>query len=226
LKRPVVAIDGPAGCGKSTVAKLVAEKLGYVYLDTGAMYRAAALAMKKNKIPAEDEAAIEEQVKKIDIEFKYGARDAGIYLDGENIEDEIRTEKAGMAASVYSRSPAIRERLVRLQRKMAENGGVIMEGRDIGTVVFPDAERKFFLDAKPAERARRRAQELKKRGMEVDENAILEEVIRRDKQDRERELAPLKPAPDSIIIDTTELDIGSVLKKVLELIDGDNPRAG
>jgi len=223
LRRPAVAIDGPAGSGKSTVARLLAKRLDYIYVDTGAMYRAAALAATRACVAPDDEAGLKVLMMRVEIIFRPDKSEGRVHLDGEDVTDEIRTEKAGMAASTYSRSPAVRARMVELQRKMAEGGGVVMEGRDIGTVVLPQAEVKIFIDADPSERARRRAKELQLRGINVDDKAVLDEVLKRDKQDKEREIAPLKLAPDALRIDTTNMDIEAVLNKVVVVIEGDNP---
>ena len=226
MKAPAVAIDGPAGSGKSTVARLLAERLGYTYVDTGAMYRAAALAAKRAGVKASNEKDLEDLMLQVDIQLNSDPNGRRIYLNHEDVSDEIRTEEAGMAASVYSRSPAVRKRLLQLQQKMAEGGGVVMEGRDIGTVVLPDAQVKIFLDANPVERARRRALEMRLRGLDADEKAVLDDVLRRDRQDQEREIAPLTAAPDAVKIDTTDLDIEGVIRKVMSVVKGDNPTGG
>jgi len=226
LKRPAVAIDGPAGSGKSTVARRVAELLGYTYIDTGAMYRAAALAARRKGVAPDDEEGLRTLMKGLDIGLATGENGLRVALDGEDVSEPIRTRQAGMDASTYSRSPAVRERLAQLQRKMAEEGGVVMEGRDIGTVVLPDAEVKIFLDAKPEERARRRIKDFERSGEKADFLAVLEEVVKRDKQDTERELSPLKPAPDALKIDTTDLSIEQVADKVIKAVNGHNPHRG
>ena len=227
MRKPAVAIDGPAGSGKSTVARLLAMKLGFTYVDTGAMYRAAALAAKREGIlDPEDDAGLEALLSKVRIEFRATSEEGRILLDGEDVTDAIRTEEAGLAASTYSRSPAVRKKLVELQRKIAEEGAVVMEGRDIGTVVLPDAEVKLYIDAEPRVRARRRADEMRERGIQAHDDAILEEVLKRDRQDKERELAPLKPAHDAIKIDTSALDIDGVVKKAMAAVNGANPREG
>ncbi len=223
MKRPAVAIDGPAGSGKSTVARRVAERLGYTYIDTGAMYRAAAIAARENGIPPDDEERLLALMKNVDINPASGENGARVLLNGKDVSEAIRTRQAGMDASTYSRSPAVRKRLVELQRKMAEEGAVIMEGRDIGTVVLPDAEVKVFLDARPEERARRRIGNFEKSGEKVDFSTVLEEVIKRDKQDSERELSPLNAAPEALKIDTTDLNTEQVVDKVMEAVNGRNP---
>lgn len=218
MKAVTVAIDGPAGSGKSTVAKGVARKLDFLYVDTGAMYRAAALKAVRSGIEPGDDRALKEMLARTDIKLAPDGDGIRVTLDGKDVSDEIRTEKAGMDASTFSKSPAVRERLVEMQRDMGKAGGVVMEGRDIGTVVFPQAECKFYLDAGPEERARRRAKELELRGIKNDEAQILEQVKNRDRQDRSRSLAPLKPAPDAEIIDTSDITAEQVIEKILAAV--------
>ena len=197
----VVAIDGPAGAGKSTVAKSVARKLGFTYLDTGAMYRAVALAARRrDREPAEVAGAIT-----IDV------RD-GVRVDGEDVSAAIRTPEVSQAASQAAADPEVRRALVAQQRRLMGSGDWVAEGRDIGTVVAPDAEVKVFLTADPAERARRRARELG-----LDEAAVLADQIARDERDSTREHAPLKPAPGAVVLDTTDLTLEQVVARIADL---------
>ena len=208
----LIAIDGPAGSGKSTVSKLAAKKLGLKYVNTGAMYRAAALKAVRKGIKDDDEKGLEALLKNTQITMNQNS----ILLDGEDITAAIREPKMGLLASTYSRSGTVRKQLVHLQRKMGKNGGVIMEGRDIGTVVFPEADLKIYLDASVEVRARRRTTELKNK--KVDFKNTLDEVKKRDSQDSKRKLAPLKPARDAIVIDTTNIGIEEVVSLILKKI--------
>lgn len=218
-RRPIVAIDGPAGSGKSTVSRAVARELGYLYIDSGAMYRAAALAAERAGLDLGDDAAVTEFCKNLDIGFgEPGARADGsapVLLAGEDVSDKIRTRRIALLASEFSQNPALRERLTAIQRELGAAGGVVMEGRDIGTVVFPDAEAKFFLVASPAERARRRWQELKERGDQADLGEIEREIRARDAQDAGRARAPLKKAPDAEEIDSTALSVDEVIARIV-----------
>ncbi|MBQ7705855.1 MAG: (d)CMP kinase [Selenomonadaceae bacterium] len=204
--------DGPAGAGKSTVSKIVAAKLGYTYIDTGAMYRAVAL---KSSRSCDDLIAI---IDDINIELDDKAR---VFLDGEDVTTEIRTPEISKLASDVSKFGFVRKRLTELQRKMAERGSVIMDGRDIGTQVLPNADLKIFLTASLDERARRRFEELQAKGQAVNLDAIKKEIALRDKQDTEREIAPLKKAFDAILIDSTNLTIDEVAGKILTLCSTD-----
>jgi len=216
MKRITVAVDGPAGSGKSTVAREVARRLGYMYVDTGAMYRAAALKARRRDLNPDDEPGLIKLLKDTSIDLVADGDRLIILLDGEDVSQAIRTEEAGMDASAFSRSPAVRERLVDLQRHIGRSGGVVMEGRDIGTVVFPQAEYKIFLDATPETRASRRTKEFEAKGIHVEKSEILERVRRRDQQDSTRPLAPLKAAPDAIKIDTSEMTLEQVVNNVVE----------
>lgn len=210
--KKIIAVDGPAGAGKSTVSKIVAAKLGYTYIDTGAMYRAVAL---KSSRSCEDLVDI---IENTEIELDDRAR---VFLDGAEVTKEIRTPEISKLASDVSKFPFVRKKLTELQRKMATRGAVIMDGRDIGTQVLPNADLKIFLTASIDERARRRFEELQAKGQEVNFDAIKKEIALRDKQDSEREFAPLKQAEDAILIDSTNLTIDEVAGKILTLCSTD-----
>jgi len=214
----IITIDGPSGAGKSTVSRKLAEKMGYLYLDTGAMYRACALkAFKLGLDPSREEDA-QKVVSDLKLELVPRGNQIRLFLDGEDITEKIRTEEVGMGASKISQHRVVREKLWELQRKLGEQGGVVAEGRDMGTVVFPDADYKFFLTASLEERARRRYQELLQRGEKVELEQIKKEVEKRDAQDSQRDLAPLKPAPEAILIDTTHLNVDQVVDLILKKI--------
>jgi len=210
--KKIIAVDGPAGAGKSTVSKIVAQKLGYTYIDTGAMYRAVAL---KSTRSCEDLVDI---IDDINIELDDKAR---VFLDGVEVTKEIRTPEISKLASDVSKFGFVRKRLTDLQRQMAQRGAVIMDGRDIGTQVLPNADLKIFLTASIEERARRRFEELQAKGQTVNLEAIKNEIALRDKQDSEREIAPLKQADDAILIDSTNLQIAEVVEKILTLCSTD-----
>jgi cytidylate kinase len=216
--REIIAIDGPAGAGKSTVSKMLARRLKYLYLDTGAMYRAVALAVQRAKLDPEDEEALAQICAQIRLSFKGEGDEQKIYLDGAEVTQEIRQPEIGWLASVVSTKRPVREAMVQLQRKLGERGRIVAEGRDTGTVVFPQAEFKFFLTAQIEERARRRQEELRAKGYQVPMEEVQREINRRDAQDAGRELAPLRPAPDAHIIDSTRLSPQEVVDLMLELI--------
>ena len=203
----IIAIDGPAASGKSTTAQLLAEKLGYVYIDTGAMYRACALKAKKMGIDINDEESIRELLDDIDIRIENHNSKNRIYLDGEDVSEDIRADDISALASAISAIPAVRYKMVELQRKMGEKGGVILDGRDIGTFVFPTAEVKFFLTANPEVRAKRRWLELQQKGINKDFSEVLADLVKRDNNDSQRALAPLKKADDAIEVDTSNMTI-------------------
>jgi len=203
----IIAIDGPAASGKSTTAQLLAQKLGYVYIDTGAMYRACALKAKKMGIDINDEESIRELLDDIDIRIENHNSKNRIFLDGEDISEDIRADDISALASAISAIPAVRYKMVELQRKMGEKGGVILDGRDIGTFVFPTAEVKFFLTASPEVRAKRRWLELKQKGINKDFSEVLADLVKRDNNDSQRALAPLKKADDAIEVDTSNMTI-------------------
>ncbi len=216
----IIAIDGPAGAGKSTVSRLLARRLGIPYINTGAMYRAVGVKAKKLGIPFSDNPQLREMLKNTDIRFVWDGEREKIYLDGEDVTDQLYTPDAGKAASDISTIPIVRESLVELQRRIGKREGGVLEGRDIGTVVFPDADFKFFITASVEERARRRWKELKAKGLDVSLDEIIEDVKYRDKQDSTRAVAPLRKAEDAIEIDTTALTIDEVVEKILSYIEG------
>jgi cytidylate kinase len=218
MRRLIIAIDGPAASGKSTTAQLLAKRLGYVYLDTGAMYRVCALAALQRDIRLNDAAGIDRMLRKIDIRIEYGQAGNRVLLDNIDVTKRIREEDMSRLSSDISTLKAVREKMVALQRRMGENGGVVMDGRDIGTVVFPDADLKFFMVASAEARAHRRCEELKAKGKNADYETVLNEMIERDKQDSTRALAPLKPAEDAIQIDTTSLSIEQQVEQLYSII--------
>ncbi|MBQ3226828.1 MAG: (d)CMP kinase [Clostridia bacterium] len=215
-----IAIDGPSGAGKSTVSKALAKKLGYIYVDTGAMYRAAALGCITAEIDIKNNPErAAEMVSYMNIDIKYG--DDGsqlIFLDRENVTDFIRTPEVSIGASDISKIPDVRLKLVDIQRKLGEQSNVIMDGRDIGTYVFPDADVKIFLTATDEERARRRHKELLEKGQTVTFEEVLEDMRYRDKNDSTRAFAPLKPAEDSVLVETDGLSFEESVEKVQSII--------
>lgn len=215
-KRVIVAIDGPAGAGKSTLARRVADKMGFVYVNSGAVYRAVALWALRLGVELSDMHRLEQLAKEAKIEL--GSGSGRVLLNGEDITEAIGEPRVSDAASKVSAVPGVRRALLSVQREIAGNNSVVMEGRDIGTVVFPDAQVKIFLDADPAERARRRALELQEHGRDLDEQAIARELARRDERDRKRTEAPLLQAPDAELVDTTGLTLDQVEEIVLRKV--------
>ena len=213
-----IAIDGPAGAGKSTIAKMVAKKLDFIYVDTGAMYRAMALYFLRREIDAKDEKKIAEACEHINVTIAYQEGEQQVLLNGENVNAFIRTEEVSMMTSNTSKYPAVREKLLYLQRELAAANNVIMDGRDIGTCVLPDAELKIYLTASASERAKRRYLEQKERGVESDLAQIERDIIARDEQDMNREIAPLKQAEDAIYLDTSDMTIEEVVTKIVSLV--------
>jgi cytidylate kinase len=211
--KPVITIDGPAGAGKSTVSKALAARLQFVYLDTGALYRALAYKALKCGIDVNDPDELGQLCFNTDVILKNENGAMKVFVDGEDIRDKIRTEEVGLAASTLSAFPVVREKLLHLQREAGARGGIVAEGRDMGSVVFPDAEIKIFLDADAGERIRRRHDEL----VQKNKPAVLSDISRdmqvRDQQDSQREIAPLIVAPDAIIIDSTSLNVSQVVEK-------------
>jgi len=217
MKRINIAIDGPAGAGKSTVASGLARKLGYIYLNTGALYRTVALAAKESQISTSDVQGLKNICASSDIKIKRDGDEEYVELNGRRIGDEIKTAEISRLSSEVSIVPEVRAALLDLQRSMAKNGGVVMEGRDIGTVVLPEAELKFFMIASSEMRAKRRWEELKSRGEDVELSKIHEEVINRDQQDSEREISPLRKAEGAIEIDTTNSTVDEIVDKMYSI---------
>ena len=218
MKKIVVAIDGPAGAGKSTIAKLVAEKLGYAYIDTGAMYRSVAWKFLQTGKDF-DEALISTLAKTMVIEFKPEASVNRVFVDGAEVTDAIRSAEVTANVSRVAAIGAVREAMVAQQRRMGESGGVLMDGRDIGTVVFPNAQLKIFLTATVEERAMRRYKELIAKGQQVDLAQLKEDIASRDKQDSERAISPLRQAEDALLLDTSDMNIEQVTAKILQLVE-------
>ena len=213
----IVTIDGPAGAGKSTVARILAKRLGCRYLDSGATYRVVALLAQRRGVDPQDDGVLARLCEEVQIEFQEGEGGQRVMVGGEDVTEEIRRPEVGMGASFLSQRKVVREAMARLQRRLAR-GGVVAEGRDMGTVVFPEAQVKFYLDATLKERARRRYRELKERGREADFASVLEEIRQRDHQDSTRELSPLRQAPDAVRIDSTHLSPEEVVQRMLEVI--------
>lgn len=214
----MIAIDGPSGAGKSTLARWLARELGYMYLDTGAMYRALALKLLRRGADLTDDASMERLVESTEIELREEAGKLAVLLDGRDVTAEIRTPEVSQMASKASALKVVRARLLELQRAVGKRGSVVAEGRDIGTVVFPQAEVKIFLDASTEERARRRFQELQVAGRSVEFEDTLRELAERDKRDSERDLAPLCQATDAVRVDSTGADAMQVAAMVLDLV--------
>lgn len=221
-KRAIVTIDGPSGVGKSTMSRKVAAALGYTYLDTGAMYRAVALFLQQLQVDFDDEQTVGDTLSGMDLQLlPVGEEDGdvGVVVNGQDVSRAIRTPEMGMLASRVSALPLVRKRLTEMQQALGQQGKIVAEGRDTGTVVFPDARWKFYLEADSEERARRRAEQLRVSGQEVDAQELLTMIVKRDRDDQERTLAPLQKAEDAIVIDTTSIDIQEVCRKMLEIIE-------
>jgi len=223
LKNLVIAIDGPAASGKSTTAQMVARKLGYLHIDTGAMYRAITLRVLEEKIPLDDAARIGVLAEKTEIRLKQQDGGNKVYLSNREVSDQIRRPDITRSVSAVSSLPAVRAVMVREQRKLAAAGGVVLEGRDIGTVVLPNADLKIYLIANVAERARRRKKELDRAGDETEEQKIVEELIERDRHDSTRVVSPLRKAEDALELDTSHLTVEQqvdfIVKRAKELIN-------
>ena len=212
-----IAVDGPAGAGKSTIAKAVAKKMNLIYVDTGMMYRAIALFVLRQKIDLQDSEKIVEVCKNVDVTIRYEDGMQMVLLNGENVSARLRTEEVGTAASVISPIPEVRRKLVELQRKLAAESDCIMDGRDIGTCVLPDAQKKIYLTASSEVRAKRRYDELTAKGETCDLKKIREDIEERDYRDMHRETSPLKQAEDAILLDTSDMTIEEVIGKIISL---------
>lgn len=211
-----IAIDGPAGAGKSTIAKKIAQKLEFIYVDTGALYRAMAYFFVKENLSAENMELVSRRCMEADITIRYENKEQQVYLNNENVTPFLRTEEAGKMASLVSSNPTVRQQLLSTQQKIAETNSVVMDGRDIGTCVLPGADLKIYLTASSHTRAQRRFQELKEKKMECDLNQIEEDIIERDKRDMTREISPLQKAEDATLVDSSDMTIEEVVDKILK----------
>ena len=214
-----VAIDGPSGSGKSTLAKTLSKKLGWLYIDTGAMYRTVGLYAKRNQIEPNDEKSLQKHFSKIDIKLEWIDGSQHVFLNGEDVSDKIRTPEMSMYASAVSALPAVRAFLLEKQRDFARNNNVIMDGRDIGTVVLPNAQVKIFLKAGNEERARRRYEELIAKGQDVKFEDVLDDMLKRDKNDSTRAAAPCVPAHDAVLLDNSGYEPETTERKAMEIIN-------
>ncbi len=214
-----IAIDGPAGAGKSTIAKLVSKKLGYIYVDTGAMFRAVAYHCINENVDPDDKDAIVTHATAADISIKYVGDTQCVFLNGEDVTGHLRDEAVGNMASVVAPIPEVREALLKIEIRLAEENNVVMDGRDIGTCVLPNAEVKVYLTASSAVRAKRRYDELVAKGESADIELIEKDIIERDRRDMEREIAPLKQAPDAVLVDSSYMTIDEVSEKIISLVN-------
>ncbi len=214
-----IAIDGPAGAGKSTIAKKIAAKKGYIYVDTGAMYRAMALYLLREHVDPAQTEVIDKKCQDADITIAYENGEQVVYLNGENVNGYIRTEEVGNMASVSSPNPNVRKKLVELQQKLAADADVVMDGRDIGTCVLPDAQVKVYLTADSSERAKRRYLELTQKGISCDLHTIEQDIIERDRQDMTRAISPLKQAEDAVLLDSSHMTVDEVVDAVIALCE-------
>ncbi|MFC3023437.1 (d)CMP kinase [Vibrio zhugei] len=216
---PVVTVDGPSGAGKGTLCMLLAKKLGFHLLDSGAIYRVLALAAIHHGVDTDSEDALVPLATHLDVQFISEGELVKVILEGEDVSGDLRKEETGMAASKVAALPRVREALLRRQRAFADGNGLVADGRDMGTVVFPDAPVKIFLDASADERARRRYKQLQLKGLDVRFDALLSEIQQRDDRDRNRAVAPLKPADDALLLDSTRLSIEEVVEQALQYIE-------
>ncbi|PEF74429.1 (d)CMP kinase [Bacillus pseudomycoides] len=219
-KQISIAIDGPAAAGKSTVAKVVAKELSYVYIDTGAMYRTLTYAALEQNVDIENEESLMEVLKNVNIDFQQGENTQLVFLNGKDVSEAIRTPNVTNRVSIVAKHRLVREEMVRRQQALAEKGGVVMDGRDIGTHVLPNAEVKIFMLASVQERAERRHLENTKKGFASSLEQLKKEIAKRDKLDSEREVSPLKKADDALELDTTSLSIEEVVQKIMDIVSG------
>jgi cytidylate kinase len=225
-KKNIITIDGPSGAGKSTISKLLAAKLQYTYLDTGAMYRVVGLQVERSGLDLQAENANERLaglLDSLDMALAPGeeGQETRAFLDGEDVSDAIRTPEMALIASRVSAEAQVRRKLTEMQRLIGNKGAIVAEGRDMGTIVFPDAKYKFFLDATPGERARRRQKQLLEKGQKVEYEELLAQIQKRDRDDSSRSLAPLKPADDAVVIDSSEQSIDEVVSFMLKVVNSD-----
>lgn len=219
IHAPVITVDGPSGAGKGTLCMLLAEKLGWKLLDSGAIYRVLALAAIHHGVDLESEDALVPLAAHLDVQFVADGELVKVILEGEDVSGELRKEETGMAASKVAALPRVREALLRRQRAFSEEPGLVADGRDMGTVVFPQAEVKIFLDASAEERANRRMKQLQQKGLDVNFDHLLKEIQERDDRDRNRAVAPLRPADDAVVLDSTEMSIEQVTEQALAYIE-------
>jgi cytidylate kinase len=217
-KKLTIAIDGPSGAGKSTVGRSLAKRLGYIYIDTGAMYRTVALKVKEESLAPKDENGLYRLASSLQIVFVTKGEGTHVLCNGQDVTEAIRSPEISRLASDISMRKVVREALVEKQREMGRGGGVVLEGRDIGTVVFPDADVKFYLDAEKEERGRRRFKELIEKGMKVSFNETLEEVMKRDHNDMSRDLSPLKKADNAFFIDSTHRTVEEIVEEMVRIV--------
>ena len=218
MKNVIITVDGPSGAGKGTLCYALAEKLGFDFLDSGAIYRITALDALKKQVNLENEDAVAEVGRNLNVQFVPDNGEVNVILDGENVGDQIRTAEAGQNASKVAAFPKVREALLQRQRDFACEKGLVADGRDMGTIVFPEAQVKLFLDASAEERAKRRVKQLQLKGFNANFEQILGEIKERDYRDRNRAVAPLVPAKDALVLDSTHLSIGEVIRQALEYI--------